>query len=132
MTVTRLTEDEVRSLLWQHLNSRRYWAIPWVSERSGAFCEELERRFYHGTASADFSLVLCPSNAGVFAVALAHKRRLAPSRLARVMRAYRLAVDRKRLTERDILLVANQGPDMETATLRALTWHGWMTAGGAA
>jgi hypothetical protein len=97
--------------------SGAWWLLVATSSQAAVLLEEIERRFYAGSANGDFELAIIPSQLGcpMAIVVSACKRRLPARRLlcilARFMRPEEVAVARGGLAAwRDVLVLDAEGP----------------------
>lgn len=130
MTVGLLTEDEVKRLLRERIDSRAWWVIPCLSESSLRCMEAVEERHYTGRASADFQVFLT-AGAPAFAVATARKRRMSRAQLVALLREVwgddGRAPNEEEVGDKDILLPYPASEDGWAALRRAAwAWHDWV------
>lgn len=112
------TNDELREHLVGRLKSGIWWLFITASQSVTAGCLlEIERRFYGGSANADFELAIIPSRLGrpVTAVACARKHRMPARKLACVLTQFMKpeALDTARsalASGRDVLIFGDEGP----------------------
>lgn len=129
MGIAFLTTEELGRHIWRYLDSREWWAIPWVSEQSVWLCQQIEARHYPGAANADFVLMTCPPESGATAIAFARKERMPAAALLQVMHsreASELTPDD--LKDRDVILATDSGnPEAESITIALVhIWQSWL------
>lgn len=130
--VALLDQANARALVRRRLDSRAWWAIPFVSTAASRFSVELESRYFAGPAGGDFEAMLLSFGGVLMPVTFAAKRRVGIHKLADLMVEFGGRDDaktlRRELAAQDVLVVTDGSEPAEIARVAAILerWNLWL------
>jgi hypothetical protein len=119
-----MTEDDARERVRGYMRGREWWVIPYVTAWGAEIGAEVERRYYEGTANADFHLMLL----GPASIAFAHKRHMNERQYASLLAEITsegVSSWAARLRERDVVF-AGEAHEHDACVALCVLLDAWM------